>query len=56
MEIDDNQSILCTILKEYHDSIIQDIQGDMTLALFETQVLTESEYNNIKSEVRKFYS
>ncbi|XP_060875475.1 apoptotic protease-activating factor 1-like [Metopolophium dirhodum] len=50
MEIDDNQNIPCNILKEYHDSIIQDIQGDMILALFETQVLTENEYNNIKSE------
>jgi len=56
MEIDDHQNIPCNILKEYHDSLIQDIQGDMILALFETQVLTENDYNNIKSEVRNFYS
>ena len=56
MEIDDNQYIPCTILKEYHSSIVQDIQGDLILALFKKQVLTKIEYNNIKSEVRKFYN
>lgn len=50
MEIDDNQNILCTILNEYHDSIVQEILPDITLALLKKQVLTENEYNNIKSE------
>lgn len=54
MEIDDFQNIPCTILKEYHDSIVQDIQGDMIIALFERHVLTENEFYNIKSEVRNF--
>lgn len=54
METDDNQNILCTILNEYHDSIVQEILPDITLALLKKQVLTENEYNNIKSEVRHF--
>jgi len=54
MEIDDFQNIPFTILKEYHDNIVQDIQGDMIIALFERQVLTENEFYNIKSEVRNF--
>jgi len=54
MEIDDNQNIPYSILMEYHESIVQDIQGDMIVALFERQVLTENEYYDIKSEVRNF--
>lgn len=54
--MDDNKNILFNILKEYHDSIIQDIQGDMIFALFEQQIISDIEYRNIKSEVRKFYS
>lgn len=56
MEIDNKQSILsipCTILEKYHDSIVQDIQGDVIMVLLKKQVLTENEYRNIKSEVRK---
>jgi len=55
MEIDNKQSIPCTILEKYHDSIVQDIQGDVIMVLLKKQVLTENEYRNIKSEVRKFF-
>ncbi|XP_026822292.1 apoptotic protease-activating factor 1-like [Rhopalosiphum maidis] len=50
METDDNQSIPFTILKKYHDRIVQDIQGDVIMILFKKQVLTENEYRNIKFE------
>jgi len=55
METDDNQSIPFTILNKYHDRIVQDIQGDVIMILFKKQVLTENEYRNIKSEVRRFF-
>lgn len=58
MEINNKQSIPsipCTILEKYHDSIVQDIQGDVIMVLLKKQVLTENEYRNIKSEVRKLF-
>lgn len=45
------ESILCSALKVYHNDIIQYIQGDVIEALFDKQVLTESEFKNIKSLV-----
>lgn len=48
---DSIESISCTALRVYHGDIIQDIQGDVTEALFDEQVLTESEYEKIKSLV-----
>uniref|UniRef100_A0A2H8TPT9 Apoptotic protease-activating factor 1 n=1 Tax=Melanaphis sacchari TaxID=742174 RepID=A0A2H8TPT9_9HEMI len=49
MEVVDNQSIPCTMLKKYHGRIVQDIQGDVIEALLKKQVLTESEFCDIKS-------
>lgn len=46
-----NGRIPMAVLKIHHDIIVQDIQGDVISALFENQVLTETEYEEIKSEV-----
>lgn len=52
MEIDNHQ-ISSVALKIHHDNIVQDIQGDVTVALFQENVLTEDEYIKIISEVRE---
>lgn len=52
MEIN-SQHILPTVLIVHHDIIVQDIQGDVILVLYENKVLTESEYRDIKSRVNK---
>lgn len=51
MEID-NHHISSVALKIHHNSIVQDIQGDVIMALFQEQVLTEDEYKNITSVVK----
>jgi transcriptional regulator CtsR len=53
MEID-NQRVTQAILKIHHDEIVQDIQGDVIWALFEKQVLTEKDYQYIKSQVKTY--
>lgn len=40
------------VLQLHHGNIIQDIQGDVIMDLFKKQVLTESEYQDIKSQVK----
>lgn len=50
----DCQQIISTVYKIHHDSIIQDIQGDVIIDLFYRGILTKDEYKDIKSEVNKF--
>jgi len=52
MEID-NHHISSAVLKVHHDNIVQDIQGDVIMALFQKQVLTEDEYIKITSKVKE---
>lgn len=47
-----NQQIISNVLKVHHKNIVQDIQGDVIVALYEKEVLTEHEYQSIKSEVK----
>lgn len=47
------KSIISNVLKEHCKIIVQDIQGDVILILYEKQVLTENEYNDIKSKVSR---
>lgn len=49
-----SQNILSTVLIVHHDIIVQDIQGDVIMVLYENKVLTESEYRDIKSKVNKY--
>lgn len=49
----ETQDIAYTIFKIYHHDIVQDIQGDVIMALLEKQVLTKEEYQKIKSKVNK---
>lgn len=44
-------SVSCTALKLYREEIIRDIQGDVIKALFDKQVLTKNEYEQITSLV-----
>lgn len=48
------QRIICTVYKIHHNSIIQDIQGDVIMDLYNRRILTEDEYLDIKSEVNKY--
>lgn len=53
MDTDNQHIILSAALKIHYDIIVQDIQGDVIMALFQIQVLTKNEYDKIKSMVKK---
>lgn len=49
------QYIAYTVFKMHHHDIVQDIQGDVIMALFEKQILTKDEFQHIKSKVNEDY-
>lgn len=53
MEINSQHNILSDVLIIHHDIIVQDIQGDIITVLYENNVLTKNEYQDIKNEVKK---
>lgn len=40
-----------SVLRIYHDTIVQDIQGDVIMHLYRSQIFTENEYLTITFEV-----
>lgn len=47
----DRMRITRSVLRIHHDTVVQDIQGDVIMHLYRSQILTENEYLAIKSEV-----